>query len=141
MIKKLLKYPIAYLISIVVIYSVYDYFEHIGRSGSTFEEHPWYWLLFNVSAIFSFVIIVLFVKKSFQKIFKQKSLVIEVTAVGVWLLLYISSLGPFIDKVFWPFDNLHFMFSFGPVFIVLMAYFIIRILINLIVGKNALYSK
>jgi hypothetical protein len=141
MIKKLLKYPIAYLISIVVIYSVYDYFEHIGRSGSTFEEHPWYWLLFNVTAILSFVLIVLLVKKIIQKIFNQKSLIIEVTAIGIWLLLYISIVGPLIDKLFWPFDDLHFSFRFGPFIIILIGYFIIRLLINLVIGKNALYSK
>jgi len=141
MIKKLIKDPIAYLIAIVVIYSVYDYFEHIGRNGSTFEEHPWYWLLFSIAAILSLIIIVLLLKKFIQRIFNQKSLIIEIAAIGIWLLLYISILGPLIDKLFWPFDDLHFSFSFGPFIIILIAYFIIRLLINLVIGKNALYSK
>lgn len=141
MIKKLLKYPVAYLIAIVVIYSVYDYFEHIGRSGSTFEEHPWYWLLFSISAVLSFILVVLLVKKMIQSIFNQKNLVIELTAIGIWLALYISILGPLIDKLLWPFDDLHFSFNFGPFFIILIVYFIIRLLINLVIGKSALYSK
>lgn len=141
MIKKLLKYPVAYLIAIVVIYSVYDYFEHIGRSGSTFEEHPWYWLLFSISAVLSFIFVVLLVKKMIQSIFNQKNLVIELTAIGIWLALYISILGPLIDKLLWPFDDLHFSFNFGPFFIILIVYFIIRLLINLVIGKSALYSK
>lgn len=141
MIKKLLKYPIAYLIAIVVMYSVYDYFEHIGRSGSTFEEHPWYWFLFSISAVLSFILVVLLVKKMIQRIFNQKNLVIELTAIGIWLALYISILGPLIDKLLWPFDDLHFSFNFGPFFIILIVYFIIRLLINLVIGKNALYSK
>lgn len=141
MIKKLLKYPIAYLIAIVVMYSVYDYFEHIGRSGSTFEEHPWYWLLFSITAVLSFIFVVLLVKKMIQRIFNQKNLVIELTAIGIWLALYISILGPLIDKLLWPFDDLHFSFNFGPFFIVLIVYFIIRLLINLVIGKSALYSK
>lgn len=141
MIKKLLKYPIAYLIAIVVMYSVYDYFEHIGRSGSTFEEHPWYWFLFSISAVLSFILVVLLVKKMIERIFNQKNLVIELTAIGIWLALYISILGPLIDKLLWPFDDLHFSFNFGPFFIVLIVYFIIRLLINLVIGKSALYSK
>ena len=141
MIKKLIKYPIAYLMAIVVIYSVYDYFEHIGRNGSTFEEHPWYWLLFTITAMLSIIVVVLLVKKIFQRIFNQKNLVIEVMAIGIWLTLYISILGPLIDKLLWPFDDLYFSFSFGPFFIILISYFIIRLLINLVIGKNALYSK
>ena len=141
MIKKLSQYPIAYLMAVVVIYSVYDYFEHIGRNGSTFEEHPWYWLLFSIAAIVSLILVVLLVKKVIQRIFNQKNLVIEVAAIGIWLTLYISILGPLIDKLLWPFDDLHFSFSFGPFFIILIGYFIIRLLINLIIGKNALYSK
>ena len=141
MIKKLFKYPIAYLMALVVIYSVYDYFEHIGREGSTFEEHPWYWLLFTITAILSLFLVVILVKKIIQRILNQKSLIIEVVAIGIWLLLYISILGPLIDKVFWPFDDLHFRFSFGPIIIILITYFIIRLLINLVIGKNAFYSK
>ena len=141
MIKKLIKYPIAYLMAIVVIYSVYDYFEHIGRNGSTFEEHPWYWLLFTITAILSLILVVLLVKKIIQKIFNQKNLVIEVIAIGIWLTLYISILGPLIDKLLWPFDDLYFSFSFGPFFVILIGYFIIRLLINLVIRKNALYSN
>jgi len=116
MIKKLIKHPTAYLMSIVVIYSVYDYFEHIGRSDSTFEEHPWYWLLFNISAILSLIVIVLLVKNIIQRIFKYKNLVIEVTAIGIWLALYISILGPIINELFWPFDNVHNIRSAGVLF-------------------------
>ena len=141
MIKKLIKYPIAYLMALVVIYSVYDYFEHIGRSGSTFEEHPWYWLLFSISGVLSLIVIVLLVKNIIQRVFKHKNLVIEVTAIGIWLALYISILGPIINKLFWPFDNLYFSFNFGPFFIILIGYFVIRIVINLIMKKNVLYSK
>ena len=141
MIKKFLKYPITYLIIIVVIYSIYDYFEHIGRNDSIFEEHPWHWLLFSISAILSFIFIVLLVKNIIQRILDQKNLVIEVIAIGIWLTLYLSILGPLINKLFWPFTDLNFRFKFGPVFIILIGYFIIRLTINLISGKSALYSK
>ena len=141
MIKKLFKYPIAYLMTLVVIYSVYDYFEHIGRSGSTFEEHPWYWLLFSTTVILSLILVVLFIKMILERLINQKNIVIEVMALGVWLALYLSILGPLINTLFWPFDDLYFSFNFGPFFIILIGYFIIRLVINLILGKNILYSK
>ena len=131
----------AYLIALVIIYSIYDYFEHISRSGSTFNEHPWYWLLFSVTAVSSFILIVLLSKNTIQKITSKKNLIIEVIAIGIWLSLYISILGPIIDKLFWPFDDLNFSFKFGPIFIILIAYFIIRMVINLVLRKNILYSK
>ena len=139
--KKIFKYPISYLITIVILYSVYDYFDHVLRPGSTFEAHPWYWLLFSVSAVLSFVLVVLLIKNLLQRSFNLKNLLIEVVAIGIWLVLYISILGPFLDKLFWPYGDLSFKLKFGPVFIILIAYFIIRLIINLIAGKSALYSE
>ncbi len=141
MIKKLSNYPLAILIMIVVAYSIYDYFEHITRPGSTFGDHPWYWLAFSVSAVSSLILAVLLVKYIVQKLFKIKNLIIEVMAIGLWMAIYIAFLGPLINSVFWPFDELIFRFSFGPFMIILIGYFIVRVVINLIVRKSILYSN
>ena len=141
MIKNLFKYPTTYLFTITILYSVYDYFEHISRSGSTFEEHPWYWMFFSISAILTLIFVVLLTKKSLEKALHKKNLLFEVIGIGIWLALYLSILGPIINKLFWPFDTLHFGFKFGPFFIVLIVYFVIRLITNLVIGKNELYSK
>ena len=141
MIRNLFKYPTTYLFTIVIIFSVFDYFEHIGRNGSAFEEHPWYWLFFSISAILSFIFGVLLAKKSIENILNKKNLVFEVIAIGIWLALYLSILGPIINKVFWPFNTLQFGFKFGPFVIILIGYFFIRVIINLVIGKNGLHSK
>lgn len=138
---RLFHYPINYLIIFLFFYLIYDYFEHTTREGSTFEEHPWNWLLFSLVAYLSFVLIVLLIKKVIQNITGKKNLLIEVIAIGGWLSLYIVALGPLIDHLFWPFDQLNFRFSFGPFMIILGIYLVIRILINLLIGKSALYSK
>ncbi|MGV6831402.1 MAG: hypothetical protein ACWA5P_07570 [bacterium] len=139
--KNLLKYPLTYLIVLLIGYSVYDYFDHIKRNGSTFEAHPWYWLFFNIAAISSFIFIVFMAKKLIEKYLNKKNLVIEVIAIGIWLALYLLVIGPLIDAILWPFGDLSFGFKFGPFFILLIGYFILRLIINLIVGKKALYSK
>ena len=141
MIKKLLKYPINYLFAIIILYSIYDYFEHILRQGSTFLEHPWYWLAFTISAIVSLILVVVLIKRLLQKVFNNKNLLFEVIAIGIWIALYISILGPAIDFLFWPFDDLYFRFSFGPVVIIPTAYFIIRIITNLLMKKKILFSN
>ncbi len=141
MLKRIYQYPINYLISVVTLYSIYDYFEHIGRNGTTYNEHPWYWLLFTTSAILSFLIIVILSKKILQKLLNRKNLIIEVLAIGIWLGLYLLIVGPAIDQFFWPFEELKFRFRFGPFFVVLIGYFTIRLVINLIARKKALYSN
>ena len=139
--KNLFKYPMTYTIALLIIYSVYDYFEHIGRRGSTFEEHPIYWLWFSSAAVLSFILVVMLVKKGVEKLINQKLVIIEVLSIGIWLALYIKLLGPLINKLFWPFEDLYFSFRFGPFFIILTAYFVIRMIVNLVTGKKVLYSN
>ena len=141
MIKKVFKTPITILITIICIYTIYDYFEHIGREGSTFEAHPWYWLAFSITAILSLIIVVLLVKALIEKAINKKNLLIEIVAFGVWVALYLSFIGPFIDKVLWPFDDLFFSFKLGPFAFILLGYFIIRVVINLTMRKKILYSN
>lgn len=139
--KNLFKYPMTYTIALLIIYSVYDYFEHISRRGSTFEEHPIYWLWFSSAAVLSFILVVMLVKKGVEKLINQKLVIIEVLSIGIWLALYIKLLGPLINKLFWPFEDLYFSFRFGPFFIILTAYFVIRMIVNLVTGKKVLYSN
>ncbi|WP_375324347.1 hypothetical protein [Flagellimonas sp. GZD32] len=140
-ISELFKYPLSYLIIILIGYTIFDYFDHINRDGSVFAQHPWYWLMFSFSGVLSFILVVPFIKMAVQKMFNRKNLVIEVAAIGIWLSLYIAVFGPLLDKLLWPFGELHFKLSFGPFIIILLVYFILRILINLVIGKKALYSK
>ena len=139
--KKILQYPTTYLIVILILYTVYDYFEHIGRSGSSFEANPGDWLLFNIAAVLSFVLVVLTVKITLQRIFDRSHLLIEVIAIGIWLAAYLSIVGPLINQLFWPPSELLFRFSLIPFMILIGGYFIMRLLINLLIGKKAFYSK
>lgn len=139
-ISKLAKYPIAYLAILLLVYTVYDYIGHISRKDSIFEKHPWYWLLFSLSAFLSFIFIVLLSKHLAQKILNQ-NLIIEVIVIGIWLGLYITVLGPLFNKLFWPFSELRFSFKFGPFIILLCGYFVLRVVVNLVLKKPILFSK
>lgn len=138
---KLTRNPLAYLAIILLIYTVYDYMEHIGRKGSIFAEHPWYWLFFSLSAFTSLIIVVWGLKQVLQKLFKQKSLLIEVAAIGIWLALYLTLLGPLFDWTLWPYGDLNFNFKFGPFLLLLAGYFILRMVINLALRQKLLLSN
>ena len=140
MTKKITKNPLFYLAIITIGYSIYDYFDHILRPGSSFGDHPWHWLAFSIAAVASLFIALLLFKGLLEKAFKTKNLLFEVIAMGIWLFLYINFLGPLINKTFWPFSDLSFKFKFGPFFILLGIYFAVRIIMNLIMGKKLLDS-
>ena len=124
----------------MVLYSVYDYFEHIGRPGSIFEEHPYHWLFFTTGAVFTLFVVVYSCKYLIEKMFKKKSLLFEVLAVGIWATTYLTLLGPLVNSLFWPFDDLFFSFKLIPLTIILGGYSIIRVFINLIMKKKILFG-
>ncbi|WP_299766418.1 hypothetical protein [uncultured Dokdonia sp.] len=138
---KIPKNPLYYFVVIVIIYSAYDYYEHISRKDAIFEEHPWYWLFFSSAATTSLILITFFAKKYIEKITKIKNVLIEVTAIGIWLILYLTIIGPLLAKILWPFGTLNFNFRFSSFFIILGIYFITRIIINLITRKGMLDSS
>ncbi len=140
-VKALLKYPLSYLFILLFGFTTYDYFNHINRSGSVFEKYPLHWLLFSVAAFLSFVLTVLFFKYLLQRFFQRSNLIIEVIAIGLWIVLYLLVIGPILDKLFWPYGDLQFNFKLGPFVIIMVIYFSVRLLLNIITGHKALYSK
>ncbi len=141
MFKKLPKNPIFYFCLFLMAYTVYDYFEHIRRPGSNFGDHPWYWLGFTVSALGSLFFTFWMVKKVLESVFKRKNMLFEVLGVAFWLTIYLNFLGPLINSIFWPFDELYFSFKFEPAFIIMAAFFLVRIVLNLVRRKPLLYSE
>ena len=134
------KNSLNYIAILVILYSIYDYFEHILRPGSIFEENPFYWLFFNIAAIGSLLGVAYGIKYFLEKVSKKKNLLFEVLGIASWLVLYLNLLGPIINKLFWPFNELLFSFSFGPFFIILTIFFIIRMMINLVLKRAVFYS-
>ena len=137
----LTKNPLSCLAIVLFIYSVYDYYDHISRTGSNFEQHPWYWLWFSFAAFSTFILITFPVKTFLEKSLKRKHLLIEIIAIGIWISLYLKLLGPILAKLIWPFGALQFGFSFSFFFIILIFYFIIRISVNAIRKKPIMFSN
>ncbi len=135
-----LKNPLSIFILLFIGYSVYDYFDHILRPGSTFEEHPGDWLIFTTAGTLSFILIVYGVKVLLQKVTNSKNLLFELLGVALWGFLYISFLGPLIDLFFWPYDDLYFSNDVTLVLILCSIFLVIRIPLNLVLKKKILYS-
>ncbi len=133
--------PLFIFSSLFLLYTIYDYFEHVLRPDSTFEEHPFYWLLFNACAFLSFLLIVLSVKKLLEKLSGKKTVWIEAVAFMIWVISYMAILGPIIDRLTWPFDELLFQFSWPLVLIFTGLFIVVRIVFNLILRKPLMFSK
>ena len=132
--RPLLNTPYFYFYLIIILYSTYDYYEHITRRDSLFEAHPWDWGFFSLAAVLSLILIITFCHRILVRIFKKDFLVFEVIAFGTWLTAYIYLLGPLFNTLFW--DHSHLQFNFKPTafLIILGIYFLVRFLINLIIN-------
>lgn len=129
------------LISFVLLYAVYDYFKHILIEGSEFSRFPVAWLLFSLSSILFLIITVILINRLLSRQFGRRSLLFEIVAIGIWLCLHIYLAGPFFQELFWHPGGLRFRFSFSAFFIILGVYFFARIAINLVMKREAFYSR
>jgi hypothetical protein len=136
--KQLLKKYWFWFVSIVLLYSIFDYFEHILRPESVFEELWLDWLLFNIGAIGSLLLIVLGAKNLLEAVLKKQSLLFELTAIAIWIVLYLNLIGPMLNTYIWPPQDLFFQFQFSSFFVILTIYFVLRIIINLVRKKPLL---
>jgi hypothetical protein len=120
---------------IVIGYSTYDYFEHILRPDDVFKDYPIDWLLFTIGATGSLLIIFFGLKFLLDHYTKLPALLNELIALGSWMFLYLQFIGALVNQLFWPHDELFFQFKFGPVFIILGIYFVIRFVIDFIISR------
>lgn len=120
---------------IVIVYSTYDYLEHIFREGSSFEKKPMDWLLFSGGATLLLLTFVLFIKRLIEKITKRENILFEVISIGSWIILHIYIFGPLLNKLFWSSSDLTFKFKVTGFVIVLGIYFLFRVIVNAIMRK------
>ena len=121
---------------VVILYSSYDYFEHISREGSTFEKNPFAWFLFSGGATFLLLAFVLLSKRLIEKITQKENLLFEVVAIGGWIILHVYLFGPLLIKLFWPFSEITFYFNISGFIILLGIYYIFRVIVNAIIKKQ-----
>lgn len=136
--KQLFKKYWFWFVSVVLLYSIYDYFEHILRPESVFEKLWLDWLLFNIGAIGSLLLTVLGVKYLLEAVLKKQSLLFELTAIAIWIVLYLNLIGPVLNTYIWPPQDLFFQFQYSSFFVILTIYFVLRIIINLVRKKPLL---
>ncbi|WNJ18392.1 hypothetical protein [Pontibacter sp. G13] len=114
---------------VAISYSTYDYFEHITRNESVFEDHPWHWLAFTATSTAAMILTVLGIKYLLERLFNARNLLIETAAIGSWIYLHISLWGPMFNQLCWPFDELFFSFRFSSFMILVGIYLGVRLVI------------
>ncbi len=113
--------------AIVVVYTFYDYIEHILRPNSDFARHPFMWLLFTLASISALFIITFGLTKLMERLWQRKHLIFEISSFAIWVVLHVTVLGPLFNSVLWPYSTLFFQFEFSAFFVLVAFYVLLRI--------------
>lgn len=123
-----------WLFTILIIYSIYDYFEHISRENQIFMEYPLRWAGFTFASVFT-----LFAISYLTSIVIQKTRLHEfpssVLGVSLGVIAHLTISGPLWDYLFW-FDELYFDQILTPTAVFACMYSIFRLIYFLISQIN-----
>lgn len=117
---------------VLTLYSVYDYIEHISRSGQVFETHPIRWLLFSLFSLVAIILIIYGTHLLTFKLLQRTSLILESFAVAVGVIAHVYITGPLNNFLFWPESKLHFFSSWPIVALLIGVFLAVRLILYLI---------
>lgn len=102
-----LKSPWFWFFLLILLYSVWDYYDHVSRAGSTFERYPWSWLAFTLFMIVGDILFIFLVNKGLNRIFRREKdhLLIQLLAVAGGAFAHVTFLGSIAANLFWSFSG------------------------------------
>jgi hypothetical protein len=123
-----------FLISLILIISFFDWYEHISRKNSLFETYPLKWLLYTYTSCFVLIISTLFfnlVLKTFIKFRYLKEILALLIGITTFQLT-----GNHIKQITVPEIELHFHFNFIPIAVILILYSVIYFAFNYFIERK-----
>ena len=108
---------------LLVVYTCYDYYEHVSRSDDIFKDDWLNWALFTIMSTCSVILIVYFSSHLLKKIIPE----IIASSLGIALAVFahVSLTGPIWDKLFWN-GNLNFSNFLTPTAAITIIYLLYR---------------
>jgi len=118
---------------LLAIFSAFDYFEHISRTGSLFSKHPSEWLLFSFASSIT-VGFTLYFGANLLNALKINALVADLSAFVLAMVLHLSLTGSLWNKLLWPHSKLIFHLDLQMAGTFLLGYILYRILFIIIIS-------
>lgn len=111
------------------LYTLYDFYDHVSRVGSSFEENAFLWLLFSLASLLTIIAVMFFVTQGLNRLFKGWNILKEVAGLIGAVFFHIQLSGPFYNRVFWGEEILNFHFKLVPVLLLCGIYLFLRMVI------------
>lgn len=124
--KRFLTYHWFWFFTLVCGYSLYDFLEHISRSGSLYEQFAGEWFLFRFSATCTFCFSIYFLSHLFY-LTKASRLIADLLAFILAFSLHLYLMEPWWNSLFWPYEGLSVPLTYDLVAIGFMGYIVYRI--------------
>jgi hypothetical protein len=112
-----------FLISLILIISFFDWYEHISRENSLFETYPLKWLFYTYASCFVLIISTILFNLVLKPFIKYRYLK-EILALLLGFITFQLS-GNYIQRLTVPEIPLQFNFNVMPTLIVLLLYSIL----------------
>jgi hypothetical protein len=108
------------LISIILIISFFDWYEHTHRKNSLFEAYPLKWLMYTYASCILLIIATIVFNLLLKNLIKH-NYIKEIVALFLGFLTFQLS-GNYIRQITVPEIPLHFNFNLLPILIILLLY-------------------
>ncbi len=122
-----------WLAAILTVWSAWDYYEHISRPGSAFEQAPGAWFAFSLASLVSLLVIARATAWLIERFTSVTELPASTLGIMHGVAAHLVVTGPLWDRVFWD-GGLIFNGVAIPVLIAVTLYLAFRALF-------ALYSR
>ena len=111
----------------IFLFSTYDYIKHLMYDDSIFLEYAFQWFLFTACSTLTFSGIIYGTYYLINRFLKLNHFAFDGIGVALSIIVHINFTGPLFNQLFWHQGTLNFFFKWTPLFIILGAFYIIRI--------------
>lgn len=113
----------------LLLFTLYDIYDHISRPGSSFEENSMRWIFFSLSSVVTIIGVMFLTAQLLQKMAKRFDVVTETLGLLFATVFHIYFSGPLYNRLFWSDEDLIFQFNLVPVLIICGIYLFLRLVV------------
>ena len=123
---------------VIVVYTLWDYIDHVTRPDANFSNDKSGWFLFNASSALALCLVIAIASRILDKI-SSKNWMLESLAIIIGFLTHLTITGPIFKQLFYGHSPLIFIPNWAMFVFVVGLFLVIRvttIAVVKIIGKN-----